>query len=101
MIKLLQKLTDGKFKEGAIARIIAREFWSAGKAPTFEEFAERWLKASRAHTEPNPEWAFLSDKTKRKEISNWKQLRRKKAHSVLKGFEFFIRAGGFETRPYI
>jgi hypothetical protein len=84
MIKLLQKLTDGKFKEGAIARIIAREFWSAGKAPTFEEFAERWLKASRAHTEPNPEWAFLSDQTKRKEISNWKQFRRKKAHSVLK-----------------
>lgn len=84
MIRLLQKLTNGKFKEGAIARIIAREFWSAGKAPTFKEFAEKWLKASRAHSEPNPEWAFLSDKAKRKEIFNWKELRNKKARSVLK-----------------
>lgn len=84
IIRLLQKLTNGNFKEGAIARIIAREFWSAGKAPTFKEFAERSLKASSAHTEPNPEWAFLSDKAKRKEISNWKEFRRKKAQSVLK-----------------
>ncbi len=84
MIRLLQKLTNGKFKEGAIARIIAREFWSTGKAPTFKEFAERWLKASRTHTKPNPEWAFLSDKAKRKEILNWKELRNKKAENVLK-----------------
>lgn len=49
MIRLLQKLTDGKFKEGAIARIIARELWSAGKAPTFKEYAERWLSFESSH----------------------------------------------------
>ncbi len=83
MIRLFQKLSAGKFKEGAIARIIAREFWSGGKAPTFKEFAERWLKVSRAHTKPNPEWAFLSDKAKRKEITNWKELRHQKVQKVL------------------
>ena len=84
MIRLLQDLTNGKYKEGAIARIISREFWAAGIAPTFREFAQKWLKASRDHTEPNPEWAFLSDKAKQKEISDWKEFRRKKAQAVLK-----------------
>jgi hypothetical protein len=84
MIHLLQKLTAGKFREGAIARIVAREFWSRGKAPTFKQFAQRWLKVLQDHAEPNPEWAFLSDRAKQRQISNWKEFRRKKGESVLK-----------------
>src|ERR1700691_2653345 len=62
MITLLKSLTDGQFENGAIARMLAREFWSRGKAPTFREYASAWIDASREHLRPNPEWAFLSDR---------------------------------------
>ena len=42
MITLLKSLTDGEFKNGAIARMLARDFWSRGKAPTFREYASAW-----------------------------------------------------------
>jgi hypothetical protein len=58
MDKLLKDLTAGRFKNGAVARILAREFWTAGKAPTLAEFAAAWMRASEGHTRPNPEWAF-------------------------------------------
>jgi hypothetical protein len=84
MVALLEKLTDGQFKNGAVARILAREFWSKGIAPTFQDFALAWLKAKEDHKRPNPEWAFLSDRTDRKDTSNWKRIRTMKAKSVLK-----------------
>jgi hypothetical protein len=83
MVALLQKLTGGKFKHGAIARILAREFWSKGIAPTYQEFASAWLRAQAQHTRPNPEWAFLSDRSDGKGIANWRQLRARKAKRVL------------------
>jgi len=84
MIALLKDLTNGKFKDGAIARILAREFWASGKAPTFLEFAVAWLKATGEHKRPNPEWAFLSDRHDKKVVANWKTLRAQKAKLVLK-----------------
>ncbi len=84
MIGLLKKLTGGRFKNGAIARIVAREFWMKGIAPTYEEYAAAWLKANEDHKRPNPEWAFLSDRAEGKDMDNWKQLRAKKARQVLK-----------------
>ena len=84
MIALLKDLTNGKFKDGAIARILAREFWASGKAPTFLEFAVAWLKATGEHKRPNPEWAFLSDRHDKKAVANWKTLRAQKAKLVLK-----------------
>ena len=83
MTDLLKRLTAGKFEHGAIARILAREFWSKGIAPTYEEFAEAWLLAKMEHKRPNPEWAFLSDRTAGKDTANWKELRKKKARKVL------------------
>jgi hypothetical protein len=83
MVSLLKKLTGGRFKSGAAARILAREFWTKGIAPTFQEFAASWLTAAQNHTRPNPEWAFLSDRSKRKDTSNWKQLRASTAKRVL------------------
>lgn len=82
-IALLQELTGGLFKDGAIARILAREFWSRGIAPTYQEFAQAWLEASTNHKQPNPEWAFLSDRANHQEIANWKQRRAKKAKQVM------------------
>ena len=87
MIALLKDLTDGQFRNGAIARILCREFWSAGKAPTYAEFAAAWLKARDAHTRPNPEWAFLSDRADGEDTSEWKELRTRKAKRVLQTLE--------------
>ncbi len=84
MIALLKNLTDGQFKNGAIARILCREFWSAGTAPTYAEFAAAWLKEREAHTRPNPEWAFLSDRADGEDTSDWKKLRVQKAKRVMK-----------------
>ncbi len=84
MIGLLKDLTDGRFKDGAIARILARDFWSRGKAPTFEEYASVWLDASREHTRPNLEWAFLSDRAGKAATPDWKKLRAHKASKVMK-----------------
>ncbi|HME08929.1 MAG TPA: hypothetical protein VKG25_17855 [Bryobacteraceae bacterium] len=83
MIALLKDLTDGKFKNGAIARILARDFWASGRAPTFREYAAAWLRAAAEHTRPNPEWAFLSDRAARTAPLNWKQLRADKAAKVI------------------
>jgi hypothetical protein len=84
MIALLRRLTNGQFENGAIARVLAREFWTRGEAPTFREYASAWIDASDKHLEPNPEWAFLSDRTSKGAVPNWKNLRNVKAAEVLK-----------------
>lgn len=84
MIGLLERLTDGQFKNGAIGRILAREFWNKGTAPTYQEYALAWLEAKKNHKRPHPEWAFLSDRADGKGNANWKQLRTKKAKQVLR-----------------
>ena len=84
MVALLKELTDGQFRDGAIARILVREFWTRGKAPAFKEFAAAWLQAVQEHTAPNPEWAFLSDRTRGTNAKDWKKLRAKKAARVLR-----------------
>jgi hypothetical protein len=83
LISLLVKLTGGKFRHGALARILAREFWSKGVAPTYTEFAAAWLDVQANHTRPNPEWAFLSDRSDGKETADWRRLRTSKAKKVL------------------
>lgn len=83
LMSILRDLTDGKFRNGAIARILAREFWSRGEAPTLEAFAAAWVRASREHTRPNPEWAFLSDLANQTAAKNWRKLRKQKAKKVL------------------
>jgi hypothetical protein len=84
MVALLKGLTNGQFRNGAIARILARDFWSNGKAPTFREYASAWVDASREHLRPNPEWAFLSDRASKVVVADWKKLRRHKSSKVLK-----------------
>ena len=81
---LLEKYSEGKFRNGAIARILAREFWTKGIAPSFKEFAEAWLMDYNQHDKPNAEWTFLADKAEGKNTTEWKKLRIQKAKSVLK-----------------
>jgi hypothetical protein len=84
MITLLKSLTDGQFENGAIARMLARDFWSRGKAPTFGEYASAWSDASREHLRPNPEWAFLSDRASKGAVQDWAKLGKQKASKVMK-----------------
>jgi hypothetical protein len=83
MNNLLKSLTGDRFRNGAIARILAREFWSKGIAPTYQEFAAAWLEANDNHKGPRPEWAFLSDRADRTATADWKKLRQAKAKHVL------------------
>ena len=84
MLSLLKLLTAGQFEDGAIARILARNYWTEGKAPTLEKFASAWLKAVQAHTGPNPEWAFLSDRANKTAPPDWKRFRADKASKVMR-----------------
>lgn len=87
MLALLQKLTDGKFRDGAVARILLREFWSKGEAPTFKDYAAAWKQAIQNHTQPNAEWAFLADRARGTAGENWKTLRAQKAARTLKALK--------------
>jgi len=87
MIALLNDLTGGQFKNGAIARILARKFWSSGQAPTFREYATKWLHETKEHIKPNPEWAFLSDRAAKGANPEWKKLRAAKAAKVMELLE--------------
>jgi len=84
MIGLLKDLTNGEFKNGAIARILCREFWTRGEAPKFEQYAKAWLKARADYSlEQHPEAAYLTDLSKGANIKNWKVLRTQKAKRVI------------------
>jgi hypothetical protein len=78
------KLRGGKFEDGAIARILVREYWSRGEAPTFRKYAAAWLRARKEHTKPNPEWAFLSDRAEKTAGAEWKKMRARKAKKVMR-----------------
>jgi hypothetical protein len=84
VMALLRELTGGKFEDGAIARILAREFWSRGEAPTFQEYASAWLRAQEEHKKPNPEWAYLSDRAEKRPSAEWKNVPIRKAKKVMK-----------------
>ena len=81
---LLKELTGGVFEDGAIARILAREFWSSGEAPTFQEYAAAWLVVRKEHAKPNAEWAYLSDRAENKDVGEWRKLRVRTAKEVIK-----------------
>ena len=82
--KIMVQLTEEKFKFGAIAQQVLHSNWSRGYAPTFQEFASLWLKAQKAHQQPNAEWAFLTDLSQGVSMQDWKKLREQKAKAALK-----------------
>ena len=85
VMRLLRDLTGGRFRDGAVARVLAMEFWTRGEAPTFEEFARSWTQAkSEEHRLLTPEYAYLTDRKHQRAEDNWKALRTAKAKSALK-----------------
>src|SRR5262245_4788971 len=85
VMRLLRDLTDGRFRDGAVARVLAMEFWTRGEAPTFEEFARSWTKAKADERRLlTPEYAYLTDLVHHRADGEWKALRAAKAESALK-----------------
>jgi hypothetical protein len=82
-VETLQRLTGGAFRLGMIARLVLRDFWTEGVAPTMQQFADAWLKATAEHTEPRPEGAYVSDLHKGLGRDGWKELRVGKAKRAL------------------
>jgi hypothetical protein len=84
VMRLLRDLTGGRFRDGAIARVVAMDFWTRGEAPTFEEFAKAWTKAkAEQHRFLTPEYAYLTDLRHQRAGGDWKALRNAKARSAL------------------
>jgi hypothetical protein len=84
IIQSLRELTEGRFQDGAVARVLAMEFWTRGEAPTLEEFARAWTKArAREHRLITAEYAYLTDLKSKRAGSDWKRLRKAKAKSAL------------------
>ena len=84
VMRLLRDLTGGRFRDGAVARVLAMEFWTRGEAPTFEEFARSWTKAkAEQHRLLTPEYAYLTDLRHQRADGDWKALRKAKAKSAL------------------
>jgi hypothetical protein len=84
VMRLLRELTGGRFRDGAVARVVAMDFWTRGKAPTFEEFARAWTKAkAEQHRLLTPDYAYLTDLRDKRADGNWKAVRKAKATSAL------------------
>jgi hypothetical protein len=84
VMRLLRDLTAGRFRDGAVARVLAMGFWTRGEAPTFEEFARSWTKAKTAQLRLlTPEYAYLTDLRHQRADGDWKALRKVKAKSAL------------------
>jgi hypothetical protein len=85
VMQLLRDLTSGQFQDGAVARVLVMRFWTRGEAPTFEEFARSWAKATTdKHELLTPEYAYLTDLKHQRADGGWKALRAAKAKSALK-----------------
>ena len=84
VVQLLRDLTAGRFGDGAVARVLAMDFWTRGEAPTFDEFARSWVKAkAEEHRLLTPEYAYLTDLRHQRADGHWKALRKAKARSAL------------------
>ena len=84
VMRVLRELTAGRFRDGAVARVLAIEFWTRGEAPRLEEFAQSWTKAkAEQHRLLTPEYAYLTDRRHQRADGDWKALRKAKAKSAL------------------
>jgi hypothetical protein len=84
VMRLLGELTGGRFRDGALARVLIMESWSSGRAPTLREFADAWVAAT---DEPrrllSGEYAFLTDLQRGAAGPDWKLRRARRAGRFL------------------
>ena len=84
VLRLLTELTGGRFRNGALARVLVMEYWTSGRAPTFREFADAWVAAT---DQPRrllvDEYAYLTDLRRGTAGPDWKLIRRRRAERFL------------------
>ena len=84
VMRALRDLTDRRFHDGAVARVVAMDFWTRGEAPTLAEFARAWTKTKADQDKlMTPEYAYLTDLQNKRAGGDWKALRKVKARSAL------------------
>jgi hypothetical protein len=84
VIQLLADLTGGRFRNGALARVLIMEYWTSGQAPTFREFAKAWVSATDERRNLlSDEYAFLSDLQRGQAGPDWKLKRQQRASRFL------------------
>lgn len=84
VLRVLRDLTAGRFRDGAVARVVAMDFWTRGEAPTLQEFARSWTTAkTEEHKLLTPEYAYLTDLRHQRAGGDWKAVRKAKAKSAL------------------
>jgi hypothetical protein len=94
ILRSLEELTDGRFRDGAIARVVVMEFWTRGEAPTLAEFARAWTKAkANQHTLLTAEYVYLTDLKHKRAGSEWKSVRKAKARSALQTLARIVPLG--------
>jgi hypothetical protein len=85
ILRTLGELTHGRFRDGAVARILAMEFWTRGEAPTLAEFARAWIQSKANENRLlTAEYAYLTDLRHKRAGDDWKKLRKAKADSALR-----------------
>jgi hypothetical protein len=88
---LLKDLTDGRFENGALARVLIMEFWTRGQAPTFLEFGDAWVAAKQQPRQLlSAEYAFFTDLQRGEAGPEWKTLRQQKARRALATIEALV-----------
>lgn len=90
-VATMKCLTGGRFRTGMIARLVLRDFWTAGKAPTMKQFAVAWIAATEAHRRPRPEGAYLVDRWKGEAGPEWKSLRKQRASEAIRRLDTSAR----------
>lgn len=87
LMACLSTLTEGRFRNGAVARIVCREFWTRGEAPALDEYARAWMEADAVglgiDRGDHPEAAWLTDRARGQGGPDWKERRNQKAERVL------------------
>lgn len=92
VMRLLTELTGGRFRNGALARVLAMEYWTAGVAPTFREFADAWVAATdRPRRLLSDEYAFLTDLRRGAAGPDWKRKRERRAARFLSTVDSLFR----------
>jgi hypothetical protein len=85
VMRALRDLTAGRFRDGAVARVLAMEVWTRGEAPTLKDFARLWTETkAEEHRLLTPEYAYLTDRRHQRAGGDWKALRWAKAKSASK-----------------
>ena len=82
ILKLLKKLTNGKFKFGALSCELIDKYWRNGKAPTFDAFAKKYLSKLN-NNDKHPEWRYIQFIRDGGTIDEWNKKRSIVAKKVI------------------